>query len=215
MTDDEVPTPPSGAVGQRGPEMVVTRDRVESRLAQHGYRVVRHTGEHTLYEHHGDQIVVPVHSGALSPWSARVIEWSLEPRLGPGWLTGPPMAGSSDARSEADQRSKPVRLHLVVRPEPDRSAWNAFVVEEPRILTFGPTLREVRRNAADAAATWFAQDASVELVPQLQLDAESNRWLDQAVGAGPSSSGSAEARQELGRLGFDPDDVDALIDWDR
>lgn len=52
---------------ERMATMVVTSDRVERMLTKHGYRVLRDTGDHTLYEHHGDRIVVPLHSRELSP----------------------------------------------------------------------------------------------------------------------------------------------------
>ena len=193
--------------------MVMTRDRVEERLAAHGYRAVRDTGDHALYEHHGDRIVVPLHSRELSPWSARVIEWSLEPRLGRGWLTEPPVEPPAETARVPALAS--VRLNLVVRPEPDCSAWNAFVVEEPRILTFGASLAEVKRRAADAAEAWFADTAVVDLDVHLQLDGESNRWLAQADPASPSPSPSdaVEARRQLQLVGFAAADIDDLLAW--
>lgn len=185
---------------------MVTCERVEMLLCEHGYEVIGDTGEHRLYEHHGDRVVVPLHSAELSSWSARVIEQSLEPRLGPGWLSDPRRADIGVA-AEPPRVLPTVRLNLVVRSEADRSAWNAFVVEEPRILTFGPRLAVVRRRAADAANAWYAGTASVELVPHYQLDADARRWTDPL--SDPASAG--EARRELARLGFSGEDIDELL----
>lgn len=63
--------------------MAITSEVLEERLSQHDYRVVRRTEDHSIYEHHGDRVVVPHHSHELSPWTARVIEWSrAAPRSG-------------------------------------------------------------------------------------------------------------------------------------
>ena len=47
--------------------MGITCDEVEHRLSQHGYTVVHRTEGHSLYEHHGDQIVVPTTPGSCRP----------------------------------------------------------------------------------------------------------------------------------------------------
>lgn len=192
--------------------MMVTRDRVEARLAANGYRMVRDRGDHALYEHHGDRIVIPLHSHELSSWSARVIEWSLEPRLGRGWLTDPPVAPPATASAEERTRSS-VHLNLVIRPEQDLSAWNAFVAEEPRILTFGATFAEVRRRAADAVEAWFAETAVVDLDLHPQLGADADQWLARADGSVALPAELVEARRQLRLLGFAAADVDDLLAW--
>ncbi len=192
--------------------MPVTRDRVEQRLATHGYRAVRDTGDHALYERQGDRIVVPLHSQELSPWSARAIEWSLEARLGRGWLTEPADASPAARTSARRHALASVRLNLVIRPEPDRSAWNAFVVEEPRILTFGASIAAVRRRATDAAEAWFADAAAVDLLSHLELDAESERWIADANRPTPSPARATEARRQLRLLGYADADIDDLLE---
>jgi len=193
--------------------MGITCDEVDHRLSQHGYTVVHRTEGHALYEHHGDHIVVPHHSPELSPWTASVIEWSLEPRLGRGWLTAA-LPTVSTTPSPGGDRAAPPRLllNLVVRAEPDHAAWNAFVVEEPRIITFGATLAETRGRAADAARAWFAGRAHVELQPFLQLDAVTQSWLDHAIAPSPSANRRTEARHHLGLLGIAEPDITELLD---
>ena len=189
---------------------MVTTEHVEERLVSNGYRAVRTTPGHVLYEHDGDRIVVPRHSTELSPWSARVIEWTLEPRLGTRWLSEPSGVRSPTGPDPHVSTRKRLTLDLVIRAEPDRSSWNAFVVQEPRILTFGPTLVEVRRHAGDAAETWYGDAASVELRARLQPDHETQRWLETA-NASDGSDGVEAARHQLARLGYAEEDVDALI----
>lgn len=157
--------------------------------------------------------MVPLHSRDLSPWSARVIEWSLEPRLGRGWLTGALPSSTTSERSPTSAEPTPVRLNLVIRPEPDRTAWNAFVIEEPRILTFGSTLAEVQARAADAARVWYADVAELDVLPRLQLDPEASRWIDEANEPGCSADQRAEARRQLAMLGFVDLDVQDLLAW--
>jgi len=192
--------------------MAITSDIVEDKLTQHGYTVVRRTDGHALYEHHGDRVVVPHHSPALSPWTVRAIEWSLEPRLGRGWLTT--ALGDADPPAAHEERGPRRRLHLslVVRAEPDLGAWNAFVAEEPRILTFGATLAETQQRAADAAAAWFADTAEVELELRPQLDAVTQGWVDHTAGPTHSPMRTAEARHQLARLGMTDDDIAELLD---
>ena len=193
--------------------MGITCDEVEHRLSQHGYTVVHRTEGHALYEHHGDHIVVPHHSRELSSWTARAIEWSLEPRLGRRWLTAAPPTVATTPSPRLDPTA-PHRLllSLVVRAEPDHTAWNAFVVEEPRIITFGATLAETRSRATDAAGAWFAGRAQVELQQFLQLDAETQGWIDHATTPAPSAARRAEARHHLGLLGIAEPDITELLD---
>lgn len=194
-------------------QTMMTRDRIEACLASHGYRPVRDTGDHAVYEHRGDRIVIPLHSPELSPWSARAIEWSLEDRLGRGWLTRPLESATTQEATAGHRSVAPLRLHLAVRPEPDRRAWNAFVVDEPRILTFSASLAALRRNAADAADAWFADAAAVDLEFHLQLDAESNRWIDHAQQPTPCPERAAEAQRQLRLIGFADADIDDLLAW--
>jgi predicted RNase H-like HicB family nuclease len=192
--------------------MLVTKDRVEERLAAHGYRAVHATGDHALYAHHGDRIVIPVHSPWLSPWSARAIEWSLAPRLGAGWLTQAPVAPRADPAPARPRVLPSVRLQVVVRPEPDLKIWNAFVVDEPRILTFGSSLAVARSSAADAARAWFAHAADIELDYHLQVDADANRWITHAAHPSRTPERLTEARRQLRIIGFADADIDTLLD---
>ena len=59
------------------------------------YALVRRSEDHSLYEHHRDRVVVHHQPGDLPPWTARAIEWSLEPRLGRRWLTAPSRASAT------------------------------------------------------------------------------------------------------------------------
>ena len=185
--------------------MSVTATLVEQRLNEHGYALVRRTADHGVFEHQGDRLVVPQHSAELSPWTIRTIEQTLEPRLGPRWLTDAGPTGGQAGTGRVDP-PRQLLLHLVIRPEPDRRTWNAFVAEEPRILTFAPTLRGVRERARDAACAWFADRAQVDLVPVVQLDAAARRWID---GAEPATCD--EARHRLRALGFLDEDIDELL----
>ena len=193
--------------------MVITCDEVEHWLSQHGYTVVHRTEGHSLYEHHGDHIVIPHHSRELSPWTAKVIEWNLEPRLGRGWLTDAPPTASTAPPPPRDRQVPPrLLLHLAVQAEPDHAAWNAFVVEEPRIITFGATLAETRSRAADAADAWFAGRAHVELKQLIQLDPVTQGWIDHATTLAPSAARRDEARHHLSGLGIAEPDITELLD---
>ena len=194
--------------------MAITSEVLEERLSQHDYRVVRRTEDHSIYEHHGDRVVVPHHSHELSPWTARVIEWSLEPRLGRAWLTAPPCTPAPPASRGTRSSRPPLGLTLVIRAEPDHAAWNAFVLEEPRILTFGATLAETRRRAADAAGAWFVDtvEVEVELQPLLQLDTEAQWWVDYATNPNRSPTRVAEAHGHLSLLGLAREDITELLD---
>ncbi len=193
--------------------MHITCDEVEHRLSRHGYTVVHRTEGHSLYEHHGDQIVVPHHSRELSPWAARVIEWSLEPRLGRRWLTAAPPTGPTATSPRRDRNAPPrLLLNLAIQAEPDHAAWNAFVVEEPRIITFGATLAETRSRAADAADAWFAGGVQVELQQLLHLDTVTQGWLGHATTPVPSAARRAEARHQLGLLGIAEPDITELLE---
>lgn len=191
--------------------MTITIEHVDERLAAHGYEVVRHTADHVVYEHHGDRVVVPRHSSELSPWAGRVIEWSLAPRLGPGWLADPEPNKVDRTAAPPLTTSGALRLDLVVRPEPDRSAWNAFVAEEPRILTFGTTIDETISRAGDAAAAWYGQAVPVRLVPTFQLGRAIQAWIEAATEPTPSPILVAEARDHLLSLGFALVDVEVLL----
>lgn len=190
--------------------MAITSDLVESQLGRHGYALVRRTSDHALYEHDGDRVVVPHQSGELSPWAARAIEWSLEPRLGPKWLTAPSPAPRVPSRCPTG--GPPLQLRLVIRRDPDLRMWHAFVVEVPRILTCGRTLAETRRRAADAARVWFTDEAPIELEPCLTLDTETQGWLDHARVPTGSATRRAEACRHLGLLGLAGDDIAELLD---
>ena len=193
--------------------MGITCDEVEHRLSQHGYTVVHRTEGHALYEHHGDHIVVPHHSRELSSWTARAIEWSLEPRLGRRWLTAAPPTVPTAPSPRRDRTAPPrLLLNLAVQAEPDHAAWNAFVVEEPRIITFGATLAETRTRAADAADAWFADRAQVELQQLLHLDTVTQRWIDHATTPVLSAARRAEAHHHLGLLGIAEPDITELLD---
>ena len=182
-------------------------------MTENGYTVVRRTEDHSLYEHHGDRVLVPHHSRDLSPWTARVIEWSLEPRLGREWLTAPSLASappvhlweSHPAASFAPRSGDPGRTRLRgVERVRGRGAAHRHVRREPR--------RDPTR-AADAAAAWFADTADIELEPRLQLDPVAQRWLDHATRPTRSPERMAEARRHLGLVGLARDDITALLDW--
>ena len=192
--------------------MGITCDDIEERLSEYGYTMVHRTEEHALYEGPGECVVVPHHSRELSPWTARMIEWSLESRLGRGWLTEAPSTASAPSPLGSHSSATRVALTVVIRAEPDHTAWNAFVVEEPRIITFGSTLAETRRRAADAAGAWFVGMAQVELKQILQLDAVTQEWIDHATTPSPSASRRAEARRHLGLLGIAEPDIAELLD---
>lgn len=192
--------------------MTITSDVIEHQLARCGYALVRRSAEHSLYEHDGDRVVVPQPPAELTPWTARAIEWSLEPRLGRRWLSTPPTSRTTSV-GVGTAGVRPTRqLTLAIRRAPDRGMWNAFVVEEPRILTCAATLAEIRRRAADAAGVWFADDASVRLEPCLHLDAATRGWVEHAAGDARTPDRLVEARQHLRLLGLSPDDVAELLD---
>lgn len=192
--------------------MLVTSERVEELLTSNGYQEVRRTAGHALYEDRGDRIVIPCHAGELSPWSARVIEWTLEPRLGAGWLLRASEPDAVDGTDEPPAAPTRLTLDLTIRPEPDRSAWNAFVVQEPRILTFGPTIAAVRQLAADAVRAWFAESADVELRVHVQPDRETKWWLDRARAADGGTCGTeADLRRQLAHHGYADHDLDDLV----
>lgn len=142
-----------------------------------------------------------------------MIEWSLEARLGRGWLTEDPPDPVGSEHASTCAAPVPVRRNLVIRAEPDGSAWNAFVVEEPRILTFGSSLAEVQARAADAARVWYAGAPVVDLVPHLQLDPATCRWVSEANGPGCSAERRSEARRHLDARGLSDQDVEDLLRW--
>lgn len=185
--------------------MPVTPSSITERLAAHGYRLERATEQHQVYEHHGDRVVVPGHSRELTPWAAHVIEWTLEPRLGPGWLSAPRPHGERDlARPPA-----PDRLHAVIRHE--GGTWNAFVAEEPRILTFATTLEEVQQRTRDAVAVWFDAATSVDVVPVIQLDPATQASVEAARGPDASPEAADRARTALERAGLSEVDIRTLL----
>jgi len=192
----------------------ISSDTLQGRLVENGYALVHRSEDHCVYEHHGDRVVVPDHARELSPWVCRVIEWSLEPRLGRGWLRAPAATRSTMSAGSASGAARGGQLHLAIRCEPDHQWWNAFVVEEPRIVTFGATLAETRKRAADAAAAWFADVAvQVELEPLLQLDTVTEGWIDHATTPRPGDATDrlVDAARHLRLLGYTPDDVAELL----
>ncbi len=194
--------------------MAMTSEIIEQHLGDRGYSLVRRGECHSLYENGTDRLVVPHHARPLPPWTVRTIEWELAPRLGPRWLDDPAVDGAADG-GPADGAAAPsgpeprVVLQLVVRRDPAEGVWNAFVLEVPRILTFGDTLDDVRRRAADAAYAWFGSSAAVVFDLVLQPGPEAQRWIDHARGRGGAAA--TEALAGLRQLGFDDADGRALL----
>lgn len=190
--------------------MNVTTEFLDGRLIERGFRSAAGTADHSVYVGHGDRVLVPRHSCVLSPWTARAIEWSLEPRLGAGWLTAA-SDPSGTGHAPTDPAPPPSPLHLVIRHGSGHPAWDAFVVEEPRIVTFGRTLAETRRRALDAMTAWFGRPPTVEPAVQVQVDETTQRWIDLAAGAGPSAAPHRDAAENLSRLGFSDGDIGELL----
>ncbi len=192
--------------------MTISSSALHARLVAHGYDPVHRSDSHCLYEHQGDRVMVP-QAAELPTWVCQAIEWSLEPRLGRGWLTAVASSTSTASGGLADGPTGRLRLHLLMRADPDHSVWNAFVVEEPRILTSGETLAEVRARAADAASAWFVDaPVIVDWEFRYQVDVSAQTWIDHAAAEqGRVADRVADARRQLGLLGYAPDDVVELL----
>jgi len=143
--------------------MGTSSEALHAVLISNGFIATRSTRSHWVFELDGERVVVPRRTQDLSDWVAATIEWLLEPRLGRRWLstalaTDPPKPPTAP---------EPIRLHLVVRPATSgNEGWNAFMVEEPRIIASGHTLDETHALARQAAAAWFGTDDDrIELQP--------------------------------------------------
>lgn len=129
-------------------------------LAARGWGVVDANDDHVVLTDRCRKIVVPTHSPVVSEWVVRTIEWLLEPGTRAGWLRS---ADSLPPAVEVPCAAQPRRYHAVYLDHGDR--WDAFLVEEFGVLTFGSTVAEARSRLVDAIGLRFGVDPShVELV---------------------------------------------------
>jgi predicted RNase H-like HicB family nuclease len=129
-------------------------------LAARGWEVIDANDDHVVLTDRCRRLVVPTHSQVVSDWVVRTIEWLLEPGTRAGWLRS---ADSLQPATEEPRGVQPLRFHAVFLDHGDR--WDAFLVEEFGVLTFGSTVAEARSRLVNAIGLRFGVDPrQVELI---------------------------------------------------
>ena len=135
-------------------------------LVRRGFRVSG-CGEHAVVERDALRTVVPGRDRMIPAQVVRMIEFALEPQLGPNWITGeerPAAVPRFGVRAEAGARTVYMVDAVVVHHAPS-DPWCAFLAEDFTVIGFGDEREDALRDLAAAAASLLDVDpADVALV---------------------------------------------------
>ena len=145
----------------------VHADDVLDRLGARGFTLTEH-GDHVLALRDEARFVVPSRGRVLPDTYVVRLEHSLDPLLGPGWLTGDPdpdPVGPDDV--EGPFAGGVVVLDVVVNRCPTSGEWCSFLPSEPLVMGFGRTRHLALGDVKDAAALWsgLPRDSIVLVTP--------------------------------------------------
>lgn len=141
-------------------------DAVIDALVRRGFRVSER-GDHVVAQRDAVRTVVPGRGRMIPAQVVRMVEFALEPQLGPDWITGrAPRAAVPrfGMRAEAGSRTVYMVDAVVVHHAPS-DPWCAFLAEDFTVIGFGDEREDALRDLVAAAASLMDVDpADVALV---------------------------------------------------
>jgi predicted RNase H-like HicB family nuclease len=130
-------------------------DAVIEELLRRGFRGGG-GGTHVALERDGLRVVVPGPGRHLPARVVRMIEFGLEPHLGPRWLTDPEPAVSRPLGRRADVGTRTVHvLEAVVTRDREDEPWCAFLADDFSLVGSGDSRDGALRDLKRAAACWM------------------------------------------------------------
>jgi hypothetical protein len=130
-------------------------DAVIDELLRRGFRGGG-AGTHVVLERDAVRIVVPGPGRDLPARVVRMIEFALEPHLGPRWLTDPEPLLRRPLGRRADVGFRTVHvLEAVVTRDRDDEPWCAFLADDFSLVGYGDSRDGALRDLKQASACWM------------------------------------------------------------
>lgn len=130
-------------------------------LVRRGFRYSNH-GDHVALERDELRVVAPGRGRQLPPHVARMLEFALQPHLGPAWLSQPqarPARRPIGTVLSSDAGEIHVLDAFVVQEAPDEP-WCAVLVDEFAVIGYGTSREDALRDLKHAAALRLEVDAT-------------------------------------------------------